>query len=498
MTDQAETRLNSPKPNFSHDVLKLVSAPVFTQAVGIIVIPLITRLYAPEAFGLMALFISIFAPIEAFTTMKYSTSIMLPESDEEGAAMFGVSLVFAALAGGLTALGIMFGQNAILNWLKAPELRPYLWFVPISIFLSGLYMSLRYWNMRNGRFAHLAIGSIFSYISNNGFVLVAGFLGYTTAISLILGTFLSGIVMVTVLSWRVLRQHKNLLKSSIRWAAMVAGAKRYRKFPMYGVPTEFASRLASQTPIYLMSYYFSQSIIGYYALSVRLLRMPFSLIGNSIGEVYFQRASQGKHVNDLLLEKIFDRLVLFGLLPFSLLGLVGADLFELVLGHRWAESGVYAQIFSFQMFIMFVTGPAGYLTLIFEKQEFGLFLKLAEVLIIVGSISLGGFYKSVYLSFILLSFLTGLLHACYGFYFMKLGGIKSSMLLRTLGKYLFFSSPVIFAVAMSKWYFDLTEIWIILASMMASGIFYFIILRRDEESKFLAMSILTKLKFSKN
>lgn len=43
------------KSSFAGDVLKLVSGTTIAQAIGVLATPLLTRLYAPEAFGTLAL-----------------------------------------------------------------------------------------------------------------------------------------------------------------------------------------------------------------------------------------------------------------------------------------------------------------------------------------------------------------------------------------------------------------------------------------------------------
>ena len=45
--------------SFAANILKLVLGSTFAQILGILVAPILTRLFAPEAFGLSALFASI-------------------------------------------------------------------------------------------------------------------------------------------------------------------------------------------------------------------------------------------------------------------------------------------------------------------------------------------------------------------------------------------------------------------------------------------------------
>ena len=83
-------RIARHKTSFAGDVLKLVSGTTLAQAIGILITPILTRLYAPEAFGTLALFTSITSILSVIACMRYELAIMLPESDEEAANLLGV------------------------------------------------------------------------------------------------------------------------------------------------------------------------------------------------------------------------------------------------------------------------------------------------------------------------------------------------------------------------------------------------------------------------
>lgn len=482
---------------FAQDVLKMASAPVFTQVMGLLVMPFITRLYSPESFGLLGLYGSITGPIGVFATMSYSTSVMLPRNDKDASNMLGVCLVFTVFVTGLSILLISFGKEIIVGLLKAQKLTPYLWLVPVSIFLGGLYMSLRYWNMRIKRFGHIATGKISRFIFNNGVVLGTGFSGHASASSLICGGIVGEGANTTVLGRRIWKEYGQLFKRSINWRQMLTGMKRYRKFPLYILWTDFLSIFSGQVPIYLLSYYFSQPIIGYYSLGLRLLTMPMNLLGNSIGEVFFQRESQNKGKNTFLLENLFKCLVLFGMLPFLLFGLIGKDLFTFAFGTNWSEAGVYAQILSFFIFIRFITVPASYLILIFEKQEHYLFINISNIAISIFSIAIGGLFENIYLSFLLLSLLNGLLYAGYGFFFINRAGLALSKIFKILWHSFILSLPVLIIVSSAKWYFRLSYLSVIAVSTVGTIIFFSMVLKQDAELRPLILEFLSKVNFIK-
>jgi len=492
---QTKQNVQPPKSTFAIDVLKMSSPHLFTQALGIVILPLITRLYAPEAFGLFALFSSIVTPIGVFSTLGYSSSIMLPKSDDDASNMLAACLAFTVLVSGLSILLILFWYKTIIRWLKAPELNAYLWFIPLSVFLCGLYMALRYWNMRKKRFGHIASAKIFRFTANNGIVLGAGYSGHATGFSLILGSIAGAAASPIVLSRRIWRENRQLFKSSIRRHKMLAGIKKYRKFPMYILWTDLISRFSGEVPIYFLSYYFTQSIVGYYSLGLRLLTAPMSLLGSSIGEVFFQRGSQSKYTSTLplLLSNLFERLVFFGILPFFLLGLIGEELFTFAFGAQWAEAGVYAQILSFLIFIQFITIPASYLMLIFEKQQFSLILNIIIIFATIASLTIGGLLKNVYVSFFLLSLLNGLAYAVYGFWFINHAGLALSNIFKTLWRFLVMSLPVLIAVSLAKWFIHLSPFLLIIISCLGAIIFYGIGLKRDAKLQSLIKEIFLRL-----
>ncbi len=71
--------VHPPKSTFAKDVLKMASAPLCTQILSVILMPIITRLYIPDVYGTFQLFFSIVMPIAVFVCLGYSGSIVLPQ-----------------------------------------------------------------------------------------------------------------------------------------------------------------------------------------------------------------------------------------------------------------------------------------------------------------------------------------------------------------------------------------------------------------------------------
>ena len=142
--EDVKLKIRSQKSSFAGDVLKMASAPLCTQILGIILMPIITRLYVPDVYGVFHLFGSIVMLIAVFANMGYSGSIVLPQRDEVASNMFCINLILTVLITVLTIPFIWLGSGFFLRWLKAPELGIYLWLIPINVLAHGLYLSFRF------------------------------------------------------------------------------------------------------------------------------------------------------------------------------------------------------------------------------------------------------------------------------------------------------------------------------------------------------------------
>ena len=116
--------------SFANDVITLASVPLISQLLGIFLVPIVTRLYTPEAFGLFNLFGSMTMLIAVFATMGYHNSLILPKTNDEALNMLLVCIFSNIIITLLSVLIIFFGYDFILEILNAPELGSFLWLVP--------------------------------------------------------------------------------------------------------------------------------------------------------------------------------------------------------------------------------------------------------------------------------------------------------------------------------------------------------------------------------
>ncbi|MFZ4856332.1 MAG: oligosaccharide flippase family protein [Desulfuromonadaceae bacterium] len=381
--------------SFKGDVLRLVSGTGIAQIIGLAAAPILTRLYAPEAFGAAALFASITGIFGVIVCMRYELSIVLPESDREAANLLAVCFFISMLVSFFTILIVVFASVPVLNLIHMPELAPFMWLIPIAVFMAGIFTALDYWNTRTKHFVRLSIARVTSQLSSTGGSLGLGFAGNTTGGSLISASLVGQAVATAVLAGQILRDNGRFILNSISWQEMWSGVKRHRNFPLYSSWAALINTASWQLPVLMLGAFFSPAVVGMYSLGFRLIQMPMSLIGGAISQVFLQRAAEAKSSNELgrLVGVIFNRLLLVGLLPTMIIMAIGADLFAFVFGEQWREAGVYVQILAPWALVWFVSSPLSSIYSIKGKQKNEFVIHSLIFVLRIVSIAIGGYYS---------------------------------------------------------------------------------------------------------
>ncbi|WP_339060568.1 oligosaccharide flippase family protein [Tepidibacillus marianensis] len=164
-----------PQSGFARNVFTLMTGTTIAQAVPILISPILTRLYSPEDFGVLAVFLSVTAMIAVISTGRYELAIMLPNEDKDGANLVVLSL-FIDIAISLVSFLILWVFNApITRMLGTPQISIWLFLVPISVFLTGLYQSLNYWSNRRKQYKRLARSRVSKSVGTGAFNIGSGF-----------------------------------------------------------------------------------------------------------------------------------------------------------------------------------------------------------------------------------------------------------------------------------------------------------------------------------
>ena len=238
-----------PQNRFARSVSVLAGGTVAGQLVIIAVSPILTRLYTPEEFGLLGVYASILGILGVIASLRYQLAIPIPECDNEAANIAVLSLIVVVVTTLCSAVAVWLMGNQVVGLLNTPDLEPYLWLIPIGLFLVGVYQVFQYWAMRTKEFSNVAR----TRLSQSLGMVITQIAGYTFGpVALLLGRVVGQSAGVFGLAKSALRKNHDAFKACTVGKIKLA-AREYRKFPIVSTWTGLASSGGSNLPPILIA-----------------------------------------------------------------------------------------------------------------------------------------------------------------------------------------------------------------------------------------------------
>jgi O-antigen/teichoic acid export membrane protein len=367
-----QTKWKLPGGEFIRNVLTLMTGTTIAQAIPVLVTPILTRMYSPGDFGVAALFLSITTIFGVIANGRYELAIVLPVEDEDAINITALSiLISASLSIFLLPIVVIF-NNQIAVLLNSQEIRPWLYLAPLAIFLTGLFNALSYFNVRIKKFKKIATANVYKSVVQATVRLGLGLLK-TGSAGLISGQILSNLTGNSTLALDLIKNKK--LLSKINRTDIKRLAKRYIDFPKFSTWSALANTLSYNLTNIFISTVYSASTLGLYSMGNTAIGMPSSLVGNAVGQVFFEKANEERNRTGCAVHTFnstFRGLMLIAVPTFVVLYFIVEDLFAFVFGDEWRVAGQYAKIMLPLFFARFVTAPISTTNIVFEKQKIGL------------------------------------------------------------------------------------------------------------------------------
>ncbi|OED64574.1 hypothetical protein A143_09670 [Vibrio splendidus ZS-139] len=359
---------------FYRNVFLLARGTTIAQALPILISPILTRIYGPEDFGILAIYVALMSILGVISTGRYELSIMLPKSNAEAIQLVWLTILTSFIISILILILIILGFEDLSQHVNFPEEYQYLiYFIPLSVFILGICQSITTLLNRNKKYKEMSLTKVISN-SSSGFTQISGSgLNGGLLIGYISGQ-ISGLLYLLFVFKKVCYSDLDLKSNKLRpnLRTMSKLAYKYRVFPQVNAISSLLNTSSVQLVPLLLTAFFSSVTTGFYSLSQRILQMPMSLLGSSIALVYFQKAnelSSNKEKLKALTLSINKKLLVIGIIPISLTLLLGDYLFELVFGEEWKVAGEYAQYLAPWIYLVFVSSPLSHLLTVLGKQK---------------------------------------------------------------------------------------------------------------------------------
>lgn len=357
---------------------------VTAKLIGIIVAPIITRLYTPEDYGIFSVFLSVVGVVGSIATLRYAVTIPIAKDEKLADNILKLCFLITLSLSIIWFIGIaLFGRFFSVQF-SAEKLLPFLWLMPVVFLGKGIYEALNNWAIRTRKFRLITRTKVSQGISSAGVKIGLGVLG-VTPLGLFLGHIFQEAAGITSLFSKLVQLKPEFLKT-FSWTGIKYAAKRYKKFPLVQSWSQLLLALGAQLPVLLIGAFYGVEVVGVFGLAQNMINMPMDLIGQSVAQVYYAEISKyGKNNPEKIYKlsvSINKKLFLIGLIPVGLLIAFGPWVFKLVFGPEWLDAGVYARFLSILILTRFISSPIANIFNVYEKQSLQLTLNIVRVVLV--------------------------------------------------------------------------------------------------------------------
>lgn len=417
--------------SFIKSVITLSSGVVIAQIINFFGMPVIGRLYTPDAIGDYTLVTSNATMISALATLGMMTVFMLPKEDSEARSLSRL-VSYALLIISTVVIAILFVMADVFKVFNTTE-------ISYGVSLITLWLYIVVYNISNICYAYANRKKLYKVMFWNPIIaavvnviigillgiLDLGFLGYTAAHILSFGVNIVHLIV-----------HANpYKKDKEKEYTIFELIKKYKHFPIYQMPANLVTGVKTQLEAQMIAKVFSSTALGMYSMAMRILSLPLTLLATPINRVYYQEANQrynnGQDIGEFSF-KILKTNIKVAIIPIAVLIIFGEWVFAIFLGEKWREAGAFAAILGIYQLIMFCSSCLSGGFIIIRKNKINLCVALYNLFstVIVYLISYM-YISNVYITLWLMSILSivGVIVSQGIFFFMT--GIKVS----TYGKF---------------------------------------------------------------
>jgi len=375
---------------FIKNTSKLLAGNTIGQIVAIIAIPIITRLYSVEAYGIFSVIIAIGLILAPFSSLSMHLAILISASEYEAKKVLKLSVLLTVSFSVLLLILCLVFENTIITLLKIDDFTWAIYTIPVIVLVQNTYTILSYWGVRVNSINSVSISKITEGISDRVIAIGFAILGYVNVSSLIIAKVFASILALTHLLPTLITHKTEVDRSEYSYIELL---KRYVSYIKFNMPSMMIVNCAIQLPVILIAAYFSAELAGLYAIANRIVNIPVAVLGNAISKTFTKKiASHYSKGESNELEKssksFYNLLFSYLLIPFTALLVAGEPLLNIILGVKWKGAGEMVAILSYLAMTMLLTQAFSGIFDVYEKQAIRLKFHILNFIIRFFSLAL--------------------------------------------------------------------------------------------------------------
>ena len=428
--------LGLPRPQVggvARNLIVVGGATAVGQGALVLVSPVLSRLYDPEAFGLLSVYAAVLSVLVSIASLRFDFAIPIASEPAEAAHLLALSVVISLITSATLAVVLLLWGSQLAGALGAEPLVSFLWLLPIALFLASVVQALSSWAVYQRTFS--ALGRMRAI---QGFAQAVGQaslgFGHAGLVGLILGDVAGRVFGAEQL---IRSSFVRLRSTSLSVASMGRCARQRWGFARVMTGASFLSALSLQVPFLMIPALFDLQSSGQYFLAYRMLTLPASLVAAAVGQVFFGEASHRRadrqRLHDLALAAAVS-LFVFSIPTYAIVAVGGQALIATVFGRQWQLAGLYAQIMAPSLIFWSIANPMSSLPVIGRRERESLAFTAAELGVKAASLGIGAALHSLTIGIVVLSLVSVAIEVAAMWRFLRIASVSLGELVRPAGR----------------------------------------------------------------
>ncbi|MGL6315408.1 lipopolysaccharide biosynthesis protein [Vibrio sp. WXL103] len=377
---------------FGKNIAQLVGSSVLSKLISISIIPLLTRIYQPEEFGIYTTAMSIMTVCGGLISLRICDAIPIASNEMQAKGVAELSILSSIILAPIMFFAVAPFYTSTNNSFDSLVIS----LVIIGSLLIAVYETLSFYSVRHSEYKVISVTQLLQSLFGGGIKAMFGVIG-SGSVGLILGAALQqGLGVVYMLRKYSLFNLRSSRWTKYRLSYHLIMFRRYKEYPQFRLPSRIILALTSALPIIYFGRVYGNEEVGYLGLAMSMISIPATMIVANVRKVYYGEVSQleKKHPEKIMAITLFVVLKMSMLaILFSVgLFLFAENAFSIVFGKGWSEAGYYSKALSLQVAMSFIAGPIVDLFNVLGKVRYYFYFNLLKLFFLLVALFLSYVY----------------------------------------------------------------------------------------------------------
>jgi O-antigen/teichoic acid export membrane protein len=387
---------------------QIVTGTAGGQLVLVAATPVLTRLYSPDDFGILAAYTALMSILTVAAALRLELALPTEERDSGANALLGLAALIILATSGAVAMFALLLRYSGINPFGA-----FIWMVPVGTLGGGAYAVASHLALREQRYKVVA-QTMFAQRLAQALTQVAVGLFWFGPLGLLLGQVIgqSGGTLT------LLRSRGAGVRPAFRMQALKEVAQKHRRFIVWSTPSGLVNRAGLAAPYLAIAVAYGPVPAGLLGLAARIVDVPTQLVGQAMQHVFVGQASAVIRSGAPGMRPIVARNVAtafcLAAVPFAIAGVAAPPAFEWIFGDEWREAGQYVRALLPMFILRFAMLPVGETLNLVGRQQQQLSWDVGRLLLAIAAFAVSLTSRSGVLHALLLYALAmATAYACY-------------------------------------------------------------------------------------